>query len=151
MKDKPSSKKSNFKSIIGSTIAISIIVLLVLSFVLALYFFSTLGIFHLLNIKFESFPSIISFILLYFLIGIVSEIFIGALILLMNHSGKYTLKQQKVTSLVFSFLTNWAIVSFLDYVMHSIQIGLFATIILALIFSLIEYACEDLGKDEEKE
>ncbi|ASV68552.1 YrvL family regulatory protein [Cytobacillus sp. FSL W7-1323] len=151
MKDKPSSKKSNFKSIIGSTIAISIIVLLVLSFVLALYFFSTLGIFHLLNIKFESFPSIISFILLYFLIGIVSEIFIGALILLMNHSGKYTLKQQQVTSLVFSFLTNWAIVSFLDYVMHSIQIGLFATIILALIFSLIEYACEDLGKDEEKE
>ncbi|MDM5208964.1 MULTISPECIES: YrvL family regulatory protein [Cytobacillus] len=151
MKDKPSSKKSNFKSIIGATIAISIIVLLVLSFVLALYFFSTLGIFHLLNIKFDSFLSIISFILLYFLIGIVSDIFIGALILLMNHSGKYTLRQQQVTSLVFSFLTNWAIVSFLDYVMHSIQIGLVATIILALIFSLIEYACEGLEKDGEKE
>ncbi|MBD7939067.1 MULTISPECIES: YrvL family regulatory protein [Cytobacillus] len=147
MKDKPSSKKRN---IIGATIAISILVLLVLSFVLALYFFSTLGIFHLLNVKFESFSSLISFILLYFLIGIVSDIFIGALILLMKHSEKYTQKQQQVTSLVFSFLTNWAIISFLDYVMHSIQIGLFATIILALIFSLIEYVCEDFEKDEEK-
>lgn len=149
MKDKQPSKKRNLKHLLETIIVISIIVVFSLSLGFAFFFFSTLGIFHLLSIQFDSFLSIISFIIFYFLIGIVFDIFVGALILLLNDFGSYTLQLKQIALFVITFLANWAVISFLDYVMHSLHIGLIATIVIALIFTLVEFALESFEKDRK--
>lgn len=151
MKDKQPSKKRNLKHLLETIIVISIIIVFSLSLAFALFFFSTLGIFHLLSIQFDSFLSIISFIVFYFLIGIVFDIFVGALILLLNDFGSYTLQLKQIALFVITFLANWAVISFLDYVMHSLHIGLIATIVIALIFTLVEFALESFEKERKNE
>lgn len=136
--DNKSFKEETFGAKVFIIITMSILVVGAISFVIAIYYFGIVGLFNILGVHYDSLSSLFWFVASYFLLGIIGDIFIKIMNTLMKKSYKWNQLQLNIGFLIFSFFVNLAIVSFLNYVMHSIDLEIWAQFILALIAALID-------------
>ncbi|MBM7713894.1 YrvL family regulatory protein [Siminovitchia sp. FSL H7-0308] len=147
MSNHTSSKDESFGSKVFIITILTLLVVGAIAFVIAIYYFGILGLFSILGVKYDTLWSLFLFTLFYFLLGIIGDGVVKVLLSLMKISGKWSKLHMKMGLFMFSFLVNWAIISFLDAFMNSIDLQFITKMILSLIFAIIDFAMET---DEKK-
>lgn len=112
-------------------IALTVLIIGVIAFVIAVFYFGILGLFRLLSVQFNSLWSLFWFVVSYLLLGIIGDFVIILLNSLIKTSKKWNSSQLKISHLIFSFFLNWAIISLVDELMDSIELQLLTQMILS--------------------
>lgn len=141
-------KEESIKSKILIVVVVSLLIIFALGFVIGLYYFGILGVFHLIGIQYNSFFSLFLFVIFYFLLGIFGEIILKIFTMLVS-----TIPLPPIVfgilSTLFAFLVTWAIISFLNFCMTSIDFRAETEILVAAIITIIESAIEQIDKDKD--
>ncbi|SDM63274.1 YrvL family regulatory protein [Bacillus sp. OK048] len=124
---------------------ISVLIIFPIAFVFGIYYFGILGVFNLLGVEYESLYSLFLFVIFYFLLGLIGEIVIKALMILVSAFSINNIATMLVEFLI-NFLVNWSIISFLNLLMQSIHISMVTQVIAASIIAVIEITLENYTK-----
>lgn len=132
----------NIKEKMTTVAGIAFLIILVVGFVMGLYFFGLVGVFELLGVQYESIRSLVVFVVSFFILGIIVELFFKAIFELSvrNITGKI-----KVCFIRISFegTSNLLVLFAVDEVMKSITLSLKTEIIIALLLAIIEIVFDD--------
>lgn len=133
-------------SIIGKIVVGFLLVLLVvfaISFLMAIYFFASAGLFTVLNITYPSLTALAGFIMLLFGVSLLFEpVFKGLYYLVAAYIGRW----RTFLYLLFDSIAGFLAIFTVDEVMTSITIPFSKEILIAVFFALVEYAFEDKMK-----
>ncbi|QOY34659.1 YrvL family regulatory protein [Anaerobacillus isosaccharinicus] len=142
-----SDDNSSFRdmNLIEKVIAVTAIIFLIvfsISFALGIVYFGFAGIFSLLGVKYDSFYSLLIFVLIYYIVGIITDIFSKAFVKISSQfiSGKLNLF---FTRMIIDCTFTWLLIFTIDEFMNSITIPFLIEILLALLLFIIEIAFED--------
>ncbi|WP_188456459.1 YrvL family regulatory protein [Virgibacillus oceani] len=121
---------------------IILLILLVGSFVLGIYFFGLAGIFELLDVHYKSVWSLIVFVISFFVLSVIAELFFKAV---------FVLSIRNITAKLYVFFirismkgsSNWLCLFTVDEFMKSITLSLKAEIICALLLAVLEIVFDD--------
>ncbi len=132
----------NVKEKVIVVTAITSLILFSLSFAIGIFYFGFVGIFSLLGIQFDSYYSLLVFVLLYFVVGIFTDIVSMALVTISYHyiSGKLHLF---FTRMFIDCTITWLLLFTLDEFMHSITIPFSIEILMAVLLFIIGIAFDD--------
>ncbi|SMF90074.1 Regulatory protein YrvL [Paenibacillus uliginis N3/975] len=125
---------------------VTLLIIGAIAFVIAAFYFGILGLFSLLGVEYNSFWSLLWFVLSYFLLAIIGDSIIKLCVTIMRISEKWNHTQIKISFLIFSFLINWATISLLDELFNSIELKVLTEIILSLIIAILDLASETKAK-----
>ncbi|PKG23897.1 YrvL family regulatory protein [Niallia nealsonii] len=136
------------KIIIIAIIAFAVSVILLM--IIGLYYFGLLGLFHLLNVHYDSLKSLFLFVLVFLLISVIGDIIIKVLRIFI-HAIIPSNWLQLFLSFLLIFSIIWTCFSIADNWMDSVQLGSSVQLITTLIFSLVELAFDGPKKDGSEE
>lgn len=139
--------KHFFAKIIGF-LFIAAIIIGILAFIFAIYYFGILGLFEILNVEYDSLYHLFLFVLFYFLLSFVGDFISKIFKVLMSIIPQIENKPRKIILFLVNFFTTWAIIAFLNLVMDSITLSILAQLIFSVLIALIETAIEK--KDKKK-
>ena len=144
---KDSFREMNVKDKTVTVAGIILLIILVVGFVFGLYFFGMAGIFKLLGVQYESIWSLVVFVVSYFILGIIVELFSETIFKLSvrNITGE---KWVFFIRISFELTSNWLVLFTVDEFMESMTLSWKTEIIIALVVALIEIAF-DHGKDKD--
>ncbi|MED3576086.1 regulatory YrvL family protein [Cytobacillus praedii] len=144
---KDSFREMNVKDKTVTVAGIILLIILVVGFVFGLYFFGMAGIFKLLGVQYESIWSLAVFVVSYFILGIIVELFSETIFKLSvrNITGKIWVFFIRIS---FELTSNWLVLFTVDEFMESITLSWKTEIIIALVVALIEIAF-DHDKDKD--
>lgn len=144
---KDSFREMNVKDKTVTVAGIILLIILVVGFVFGLYFFGMAGIFKLLGVQYESIWSLVVFVVSYFILGIIVELFSETIFKLSvrNITGKIWVFFIRIS---FELTSNWLVLFTVDEFMESITLSWKTEIIIALVVALIEIAF-DHDKDKD--
>ncbi len=147
--DKPFKQESIRTKIFIITV-VAVMLIAAIGVITAAYFFGIIGLFRLLGVHYDSFGALFWFITGYLLFGTVGELTTNVMRIFMRKAKKWTDMQIDAGFLLLSFLVNLIIISFLDNIMHSIEIEAVTRVVVSIIFALIDYAMDaKLGSNQE--
>ncbi|WP_058307326.1 YrvL family regulatory protein [Gracilibacillus massiliensis] len=133
---------SDLKEKVATVAGITFLAIMVLGFVLGLYFFGMAGLFDLLGVQYTSVWSIVIFVISYFLLGMISDLFFKVIFKLsiQNITGKF-----KILAVNFSLvaISNWLVLFTVDEFMESITLSIRTEIIITLVIVLLEIVFDD--------
>lgn len=148
--DKPF-KQETLRTKVMIIAIISVIIITVLGVITAGYFFGIIGLFRLLGVQYDSFGSLLWFIVGYLLIGGIGELFTNVMRILMRKAQKWRESQIKAAFVLLSFLVNLIIISFLDNVMNSIEMQAITRVIVSFILALADYVMDaNISSNQEE-
>lgn len=126
-------------------IGITLFTIVALSFVIGILFLGFAGAFDLLGVRYDSYFHLFIFVLSYFILGFILDIFAIGLIHLSTHyvSGKAPLF---LTRMVIDCSFNWLALFTVDEFMTSISIPLYVEIIVVVLLFFMEIVFEDKKK-----
>ncbi|WP_404451996.1 regulatory YrvL family protein [Virgibacillus necropolis] len=132
----------NIKGKTVTVAGIALLIILVLGFVLGLYFFGLVGAFELLGVQYKSIWSLIVFVVSFFILGVIVELFSKAIFKLsiQNITGKI---KSFFVRISFEGTSNWLVLYTVDEFMKSITLSLKAEIIIALLIAVLEIVFDD--------
>ncbi|MBL3646005.1 hypothetical protein JMN23_27100 [Bacillus sp. RHFB] len=132
----------NIKVKMATVTGLAFLIILVVGFVLGLYFFGLAGVFELLGVQYESIWSLIVFVVSFFILGIIVELFSKAIFKLsvQNITGKIKVFFIRIS---FEGTSNWLVLFAVDEFMKSITLSLKTEIIIALLLAIIEIVFDD--------
>ncbi|WP_455660785.1 YrvL family regulatory protein [Pradoshia sp.] len=121
---------------------IALLILLVIVFLLALYFFGLAGVFALLGVQYDSNWSLLVFVVSFFILSVIVELFTKALFKLsvQNIRGR---TKVFIIRMSFESTSNWLVLFTVDEFMRSITLYLKIEIIIALLIALLETAFDE--------
>ncbi|MDX8047115.1 YrvL family regulatory protein [Gracilibacillus sp. S3-1-1] len=127
-------------------IIIAVLVTIVLSAVIAVYFFGMAGIFNLLGVQYHSVGSLVLFVILFFVIGIVVELFsnVFSRIVAKQFTGK---GHKLVVRLLIEIAANWLVLYITDEIVSGVNLSPEVKVIVAVILGIVEVV---LVSDEKK-
>ncbi|SHN10439.1 YrvL family regulatory protein [Gracilibacillus kekensis] len=132
----------DLKEKVATVAGITSLAIMVLVFVLGLYFFGMAGLFDLLGVQYKSIWSIVIFVISYFLLGMISDLFFKVIFKLSirNITGKF-----KILAMKFSLvaISNWLVLFTVDEFMESIILSIRTEIIITLVIVLLEIVFDD--------
>lgn len=133
--------KTSVKDIIG----ITLLIIVVLSFVIGIFFLGLAGAFDLLGVKYDSYLHLFIFVLAYFILGIFLDLFAIGFIKLSTFyiTGK---TEQFLTRMVIDCTFNWLAIYTVDEFMTSITVPLHVEILIVVVLFFM-----DVVFDEKKE
>ncbi|SFD95137.1 Regulatory protein YrvL [Bacillus sp. OV194] len=129
--------------------ALTFLVILSISFVLGIFFLGIAGFFSLFGVQYESLYSLLIFVLFFFLLGFIFDLFSIAFIKL---SSQYVLGKYQLffTRMVIDCTFTWLSLHTVDEFMNSITIPVTTEIGAVLLFFFIEVAFDDKEKIKGK-
>ena len=121
---------------------IALFIIIVIGFVLVLYFFGMAAIFELLGVQYNSNWSLVVFVVSFFILGVIVELFTEAIFKLSvrNITGKIKMFFIRIS---FESTSNWLVLFTVDEFMRSITLSLKIEIIISLLLALLEMAFDD--------
>lgn len=136
-KDNDSIKNLNKKEKIATVVGITTLVAVVIGFTIGLFFFGFVGIFEVLGVRYESVWGLVVFVVSYFIIGFIFDIFLEAIAAFtvdyVAGKGSAFLIQW-----LFSFASNCFVLFIVDAMMASITLSVVTKLILALFLGLLD-------------
>ncbi|WP_235851570.1 YrvL family regulatory protein [Heyndrickxia camelliae] len=149
------SKNYSFKemNLFERVIAVSAITLLIIvcvSIIIGSIFFGIAGFLKLFGVRYESFSSLLLFVLLYFIIGFILDLIAMVFIRVatQNITGKTKLF---LTRMIIDCTFSWVAFHVADEIISGISIQLTTEIIAVLFFHLVGMAFEEKEKKEQGE
>ncbi|MFS0762303.1 YrvL family regulatory protein [Peribacillus phoenicis] len=132
----------NIKEKMATVAGLAFLIIMVVGFVMGLYFFGLAGIFELLGVRYESIWSLVIFVVSFFILGIIVELFSKAIFKLSvrNITGKIKVFFIRIG---FEGTSNWLVLFAVDEFMKSITLSLKTEIIIALLLAIIEIVFDD--------
>ncbi|MES1042829.1 hypothetical protein FOA20_26160 [Peribacillus simplex] len=129
--------------------ALTLLVILAISFVLGIFFLGIAGFFSLFGVQYESLYSLLIFVLFYFLLSFIFDLFSISFI---NLTSQYVIGKYKlfITRMVIDCTFNWLSLHTVDELMNSITIPVTTEIGAVLLFFFIEVAFDDKEKIKGK-
>lgn len=126
-----------WKEKIITIILVLLFVTVILLLVGGLFFFGFAGLFYLIGIEYDSITSLIIFVALFFLIGLLVDVFFEAIAKLVNQmmEGKSV---QIMIRLSFAILGNGLVLMIVDFFISGITLSAKAIIILAICLAIID-------------
>lgn len=141
-------RKKSLKQKIGTVLLLILFIAVVLSFIFGTYLFGMAGIFKLLGIQYTSVWSLIIFVVSFFIISSIVELFIKPISELITENIT-----EKFTTLLIQFnfqsLSNGLCLFIVDAFMSSITLTLKTGIIVAILLTLLEMAFEEIKNKSE--
>lgn len=138
----------NMKQKVGTIVGVTLFIVLILGFIIGIYLFGMVGIFELLGVQYTSFWSLIIFVVSFFILASMIELFSKPIFELLTE--KIT---EKFKTLFIQFiiqgLTNWLCLFIVDVFMGGITLSSKTGIIVAMLLTLFEMTFED--KENKKE
>lgn len=135
-------REKNMKQKIGTVVGVTLLIAVVLGFIIGIYLFGMAGIFKLLGIDYTSVWSLIIFVVSFFIIASIVELFSKPIseLITENITGKFTalLVQFSIQS-----LSNGLCLFIVDVFIGSITLTLKTGFIVAILLTLLEMAFED--------
>lgn len=142
------SKKKTILEKNVTIIGIVILVVFVIGFVFGLFFFGFAGIFSILGVQYNSKWSLVIFVVCYFLLGGIIDLFFNVFNMWANNYVDN--KTEKfIIQWGIGFASSLLILMIIDILMGSITIALKAKFIIALVLGILEPVFED--KEDESE
>ncbi|TRM11559.1 hypothetical protein FH966_07535 [Lentibacillus cibarius] len=140
--DDDSFRDMNKKEKIATVIGIVFLIILVVGFVLGVYFFGMAGIFELLGVQYKSVWSLFVFVVSFFALGLIVELFSKAVFVL---STRNITGRLKVFFVRFSIegVSNWICLFTVDEFMKSINLSLKTEIVIALLLAVLEIVFDE--------
>ncbi|MBP3950208.1 regulatory YrvL family protein [Bacillus suaedae] len=129
-------RDKNIKGKIVTVIGIAILFLLVLGFVIGLLFFGFAGIFELLGVQYQSFWSLLIFVVSFFILGLVVDLFSIAIFKLT--SQHLTRKVKVFYKFSIESIFNWIALFTVDECMSSITLSINTEMIIASLLAVLE-------------
>ncbi|BDG48997.1 MULTISPECIES: YrvL family regulatory protein [Parageobacillus] len=139
----------NFLEKIIVVTALTLLVILSVAFIIGSIFFGITGFLNLFGVKYESFSSLLLFVLFFFLIGFILDFISIAFIRFatQNLRGKY---KSFFTRMMIDCTFSWLSFHTADEMISGITIPFTTEILAVLLFFLIEIAFEDTEKRKLK-
>ncbi|MGP4066132.1 regulatory YrvL family protein [Oceanobacillus sp. M65] len=137
----------NWKEKMASIVGISIFIIFLVGFVVGVYFFGIAGVFNLLGVEYDTVWSLLLFVISFYFLGIIVEIFSKAIFKLTTLYIKGKSKVM-VIRVCIEFTSNWLVLYTVDEFMSSITLSIKTEIIVAVLIALLEIVFED-AVDEE--
>ncbi|MDL4840218.1 regulatory YrvL family protein [Aquibacillus rhizosphaerae] len=132
----------NTKEKMATVVSIALLIVLVASFVLGLYFFGLAGIFRLLGVQYNSIWSLVLFVVSYFILGISVELFSKAIFKLSVQNVNGRLNVISIRFIV-EALSNWLVLFVVDEFIKGITLSIKTEIVIALLFVVLEIVFDD--------
>ena len=132
----------NIKEKIVTVIGITLLIILAVGFVLGIYFFGLAGIFELLGVQYKSIWSLIVFVVSFFVLSIIAELFSKAIFVMLTQKITGKLKMLFVRISIES-ASNWLCLFTVDEFMKNITLPLKTEIIVALLLAVLEIVFDD--------
>ena len=132
----------NIKAKIATVVGIALLILLGAGFVLGLYFFGLVGVFELLGVQYISIGSLVVFVVSFFILGVIVELFSKVIFKMSIRSitGKIKVFFIRIS---FEATSNWLVLFTVDEFMKNITLSLKAEIIIALLIAVLEIVFDD--------
>lgn len=147
MEQNNSFRDMKFKDKIISIVSVALLIMMTIGILFSLYFFGMAGIFQLLDVQYESIWSLALFVVCFFIIGGIVDLFFHALFELTveNMTGAIKLIIIQIT---YETISNLIVLFTLDELMKSIKLSLQVEFLIALLIAFIESVfTEDKKKD----
>ncbi|WP_208586141.1 YrvL family regulatory protein [Gracilibacillus suaedae] len=127
----------NKKEKLITVAAIALLIFFVAGFVIGVFFFGLAGLFELLGVRYHSIWSLLTFVVSFFVLGIIVDLFFKVFykITVRNMIGKVKIGFFRFT---FDFLSNWLVLFTVDEFMKSITLTFKSEVIIALLLALLE-------------
>ena len=121
---------------------IALLIILVAGFVLGLYFFGLAGIFELLGVQYKSIWSLVVFVVSFYILALIVELFSQAIfeLAVQNITGKIKVFFIRIS---FESTSNWLVLFTVDEFMKSITLSMKTEIIIALLIAVLEIVFDD--------
>lgn len=131
---------------ITTVLVITLLIAILVCLVLGIYFFGMVGIFKLFGVQYSSIWSLVIFVVSFFVLGVISELFFKAIFeLFFEH---VTGKGRIFLNIIFEAISNWLILYIVDAFITSITLPLEIEMIIALLIAILESAFNDDKKTE---
>lgn len=141
-KDNDSFRDLKFFEKIVVTVSLTLLVVLSIAFVIGIFYFGMAGLFQLFGVQYTSAYSLLGFVLVFFFVGFIVDLFSIAFIKLTSQyiSNKYTLFITRMAiDSTFTLLTLHVV----DEFMNSITISLLTEIVAAILLFFIDVAFDN--------
>ncbi|WP_428911576.1 YrvL family regulatory protein [Niallia sp. Krafla_26] len=148
-KQDDSFREMNFKDKLLTIVGVTLLILLVSGFVIGLYFFGMAGVFKLLGVQYQSGWSLVVFVLSFYILGFVVELFTRAIYELFSENITGTINKFLIR-ISFEAISNWIVLFIVDEFMRSITLSPTIEIIIASLIALIEIAFDHKDLDAKK-
>ncbi|WNS76197.1 regulatory YrvL family protein [Bacillus sp. DTU_2020_1000418_1_SI_GHA_SEK_038] len=139
----------NIKDKIAAVAGITLLIILVPSFVLGIYFLGLAGVFELLGVQYQSVWSLIVFVVCFFILSMIVELFSGAIFVMLKRKMTGKLKMFFVRISI-EGASNWLCLFTVDEFMNSIILSLKTEIVVALLLAAVEIVLDDKMEEEKQ-
>ncbi len=130
-------QKMNRKEKAGTIIGVTILIVLVGGFIFGAFFLGFAGIFELLGVQYDSIWSLVLFVISFFVLGILVDLFFDAVATLMvEHVHGNVLSF--LIQFLFGFISNLLVLLIVDAFMDSITLSLETIYIVALLLGVLD-------------
>ncbi|ENH97742.1 hypothetical protein J416_04241 [Gracilibacillus halophilus YIM-C55.5] len=131
-------REKNLKQKIGTVVGVTLFIAVVLGFIIGVYLFGMAGIFELLGIQYTSVWSLIIFVVSFFVLASIVELFSKPISELITGKFETLLIQFSIQS-----LSNWLCLFIVDVFMGGIALTLKTGLIVAILLTSLEMVFED--------
>lgn len=143
-------KNKNLKEKTTTIIGFTLFIVLVIGFVLGIFFFGFAGVFTLLGVHYESIWSLLIFVVSFFILGIIVDLFFDAMAKLTVENITENVNAFLI-QLLFGFASNWLVLFIVDALMESITLSLKTKLIVALLLGVLEPVFDNQKSVSENE
>lgn len=142
-------KKMNLKEKTATVIGFTLFIIFVIGIVFGIYFFGVAGIFALLGVHYQSFWSLVIFVVSIFILGLLADLLFSAMaeLIVENISGQI---KALVIQGLFGFASNWLVLVTVDAFMESIALSYGTKFIMALLLAVLGLEFDDKKEKNEK-
>ncbi|WP_077620987.1 YrvL family regulatory protein [Bacillus sinesaloumensis] len=135
-------REKNVKQKIGTVVGVTLFVAVVLGFIIGIYLFGIAGIFELLGIQYNSIWSLVIFVVSFFILATIVELFSKPISALFTEklTGKF---EKLLIQFCIQGLSNWLCLSIVDGFMDGITFTLITGLMVAVVITLIELIFEE--------
>ncbi|WP_269411186.1 YrvL family regulatory protein [Lentibacillus daqui] len=132
----------NVKEKAATVIGFTFFMISVIGFVLSIFLFGFAGVFELLGVHYHSIWSLIIFVVGFFILRFLADLFFDAIAKLSIKNTRGNIKAFLI-QVLFAFVSNWLVIVTVDAFMKSITLSLETKLIVALLLAILEPAFDN--------
>ncbi|MEN1968477.1 YrvL family regulatory protein [Lentibacillus sp. N15] len=142
-------KNMNAKKKTATIIGLTLFIILVIASVLGIFFFGFAGVFKLLGVHYQSIWSLFIFVVSFFILGFVVDLFFDAIRKLSVQNTRGNMKAFFI-QVIIAFVANWIVIVTVDAFMKSITLSLGTKAIIALLLAILESVFDNKKSAKKK-
>lgn len=143
-------REMSMKDKIFTIVGLTLLIVLVSGFIIGLYLFGMAGVFKLLGVQYESNWSLFIFVISFYIVGFIIELFTRAIYEIFTENMITDGIKGLMIRIGFEGISNWLVLFIVDEFMRSITLSFVTELLIAFLIAVIEIALEHKDSAEKK-